>query len=146
MDSALTPKPMIPEDKPALAETIVVGLNSVTRQLSAASSEAGIALAVIFLSRPKDAIIYSHLPTLCAVASARHANQPSVRLILLGENADARLAEALALPRVGVVGIADDPQWQGLVSFVRARMPAVSVPGISDITQYQSVRIEGTKD
>jgi len=137
---------MTPEDKPALAETIVVGLNSVTRQLSATSSEANVALAVIFLSRPKDAIIYSHLPPLCAMAPARHACQPSVRLVLLGEKADARLAEALALPRVGVIGIGDDPPWQGLVSFVTARMPAVSVPGISDISRYQSVRIEGTKD
>lgn len=120
----------------ALAETISVGLNSVTRQLSAVSSEAEAALAVIFLSRPKDAIIYSHLPTLCAMASTRHASQPSIRLVLLGENADARLTEALALPRAGVIGIVDGSPWQELVSLVRDRMSRVPAPSISDLPRY----------
>jgi len=137
---------MTAEVKPALAETIVVGLNSVTRQLSATTSEANVALTVIFLSRPKDAIIYSHLPTLCAMKSARHHSHPSVRVVLLGEETDAQLAEALALPRVGVIGISDENPWQGLVSFVRDKLPAISIPDVNDTSQYQSVRIEGTKD
>ena len=69
------------------------------------------------------------------MASARQTLQPDMRLILLGQDADTRLAEALALPRVGVVGISDEAPWQGLVSFVRERMPRVPKLDINDISR-----------
>jgi len=78
------------------------------------------------------------------MASARRVSESGVRLVLLSQDADTRLAEALALPTVGVVGIVDTSPWEGLVSLVRESMPQVSMPDNKDIARYQSVRIEDT--
>jgi ribonuclease P/MRP protein subunit POP3 len=92
-------------------------------------------LAAIFISETAtNHLPYSHLPTLTALASARHSGLPKIRLVQLGTAAEAAISEALGLPRAGVVGVlADAPGAGPLLEYVREIVGAVDVPWTREV-------------
>jgi ribonuclease P/MRP protein subunit POP3 len=89
-------------------------------------------------------IIHAHLPILIFTASFAHPNLPPTRLVTLPKGSEARLCEALGLPRVSFIGILEDaPYSTGLVDLVRESVPAIEIPWLSEIKreEYLGVKI-----
>lgn len=155
----------LPRQPPLISSAVKVGFNSVTRCIERAatrrlpeclgndksdlpiSDEPPVELAVVFLSKADDDLLYAHLPALCATASARRSKQTAIRIINLDASAETQLAGALQLPRVGVVGIPEDcPNAAPLVEYVRAHVECVEIPWLTEALsgQYQPLKIEVT--
>ena len=70
---------------------------------------------------------------------------PSTRLVVLSKGAEQRLGSALAIPRVGVIGLSRDaPESAALMEFVRQRVPEVEAPWLDEIAagSYLPVKID----
>jgi hypothetical protein len=64
--------------------------------------------SAIFVPRSlQPPILHAHLPQLVVTASLAHPELPVTRLVQLPKGCDARLSEALGLPRVSFIGILD---------------------------------------
>ena len=91
-------------------------------------------LVAIFVPRaelPK--ILYSHLPILIKTASLGSPSLPPIRLVPLASGADARLAQALGIPRVGMVGLMDNaPNTSQLIQLTRTHVPTVEIPWLKE--------------
>lgn len=89
-------------------------------------------MAAIFLPRPANDILYTHLPPLCYTASLANKSAPDIRLVLLDRSAERRLAASMGIPRAGVIGIMEDaPGSKALLEYVREQIPAVEIPWMS---------------
>lgn len=124
----------------------MVGLNAITRHLEsviAAGSDKPDRVAVIFLPQPHDLVIYSHLPALCMLASKAGPNSSPIRLVHFKVKTEDKLVQALALPRVGVVGVFEDGANASVIEYVRDRLPAIRAPLLDDANsgQYLAVKI-----
>lgn len=98
--------------KPAgeISQCVLVGVNSITRQLeneiSPNQDKSELPqLAAVFALGSRDSIVHSHLPIMCALASRSRSAEHAIRLVYLDADAHTQLSQALALPRVGVIGI-----------------------------------------
>lgn len=128
---------------------MLVGFNSVNRHLEALSAVScrylGLHpteldgkditkpqhIAAVFLLRPIDNIIYSHLPILCSTASLAHQKAPATRLLLLDSAVEKRLTEALGQPSASIVALtepedaSDVPGLRAVLDYVRENVNAV---------------------
>lgn len=152
---------------PHIAGHIQIGLNSVTRSLEGTATQCTPILladrmchlqdsiapgsratpAIVILSKTKSDLMYSHLPVLCATASADFTEGNSIRLVSLDVDAETRLAECTGLHRVGVIGVsAGDAAVQPLIDYVRSHVEPVHLPWLVDALQgrYQPLKIEST--
>lgn len=66
-------------------------------------------VAIFVSSAGKPPIMHSHLPYLIKAVSLSSPSLPSIGLIILQSGAEARLSSALAIKRVGLVGLLYDP-------------------------------------
>lgn len=144
-----------PPPAPDLTRHITVGVNSTTRHLehlaqaaapnqqpqAAAADEADAPhapeslrhLPLIFTLQPPSSITTSHLPLLTQTASRSLPASESARLVPLKPASEAKLAAALGLPRVGVIGIMDDaPGARPLLEYARQKVPAMDVPWLRE--------------
>ena len=138
------PKPVEPE----ILKYLTVGLNTTSRHLEteAALSKPGALapvdkeikaegtprkrLAVVFLPKPKDNLVYAHLPLLCYTSSAtREDKTQQTRLVLLDPSSERTIATAMGLPRAGVIGVFDDAPGAGpLLGYVEENVDPVEIP------------------
>lgn len=73
------------------------------------------------------------MPLLVATASLASPSSAPIGLVTLPKGAEARLSVALALPRVGFVGLMDGaPHAAPLVEYVREHIPNVEVPWLKE--------------
>jgi ribonuclease P/MRP protein subunit POP3 len=131
-----------------------VGLNSTTRQLERQQSHAVPVptavplndvddgsrrmLKAVILTHPFNSLQYAHLPLLAALSD------PTVLLVPLHSGAEQALCAALALPRVGLVGIyADAPGCEALWESMQD-VEAVAVPFLKEVSsgQWMGTKIE----
>jgi len=109
---------------------VLVGVNSITRQLEIEISPnqdkgASPKLVAVFILGSRDSIIHSHLPVMCALASRSRSAGHAIRVVYLDADAHRQLGQALALPRVGVIGILSEEEpdcstaLKDLISFSR---------------------------
>jgi ribonuclease P/MRP protein subunit POP3 len=142
--SAIESRPV----EPKILEYLTVGLNTTSRHLETeaalskpgalttedkgnkANQASGQRLAVVFLPKPRDNLVYSHLPLLCYTSSANQEDRAQqTRLVLLDPSSERTLAAAMGLPRVGVVGVFDDAPGAGsLLGYVRENVDPVKIP------------------
>jgi hypothetical protein len=101
--------------------------------------------SAIFVCRSSQpAILNDHLPQLVTTASLAHPGLPATRLVELPKGSDARLSDALGLPRVSFIGIIEDaPQSKSLVDLVRECVPEVEIPWLQQAkeSKYLPVKI-----
>ncbi|KAE9367875.1 hypothetical protein N431DRAFT_348823 [Stipitochalara longipes BDJ] len=85
--------------------------------------------SAIFVPRSSQpSILHAHLPQLVTTASLANPELPVTRLVQLPKGCDARLSEALCLPRVSFIGILDGaPHSKPLVDLVRDCVPEIEV-------------------
>ena len=151
-----------PPPFPAISHHLLVGLNSVTRHLSAlagqtapprvpAASTQGLELedeqspeddkaalrplSLVILPHPvpSSSLAHAHLPALVYLSSTRSKTAPPTRLVTLPTASEARLASILHLPRVGALGImAGAPDANGLVDYVRSNFGLVECKWIEE--------------
>jgi hypothetical protein len=90
--------------------------------------------SVIFVPRSSQPpILHAHLPQLVVTASLAHPELPATRLVQLPKGCDARLSEALGLPRVSFIGILDGaPHSKSLVDLVRGCVPEIEIPWLAE--------------
>jgi ribonuclease P/MRP protein subunit POP3 len=147
-------------DPPEILRHITVGLNSTSRHLEEMTKYSSRAktktqlkdkpahptpspLAVVFLTAPPTSLPYSHLPTLCALASENHPSGTTPLLIPLHatstttsfETPEAQLASALGIPRVGVVAVLDtaiNHGAKGLLEHCKENLEPVDVPWLRE--------------
>lgn len=135
--------------EPEISKHLTVGLNSTTRHLEAeavlsrpvslpgaenkekvANDTAGKHLAAIILPKPKDELVYAHLPLMCYTSSAalkEHARP--TRLVVLDPSSERTIAAAMGLPRAGVVGVfSDAPGAAPLLDYVWENVSHIGVP------------------
>lgn len=150
--------------EPKILEYLTVGLNTTSRHLEteAASSKPGALtaedkeskaeqatgnrLAVVFLPKPRDNLVYSHLPLLCYTSSAIHKDKAQqTRLVLLDPSCERTLAAAMGLPRAGVIGVFDDAPGAGsLLQYVRENIDPVKIPWLEKALsgQWMGMNVE----
>lgn len=141
---------------PEMARWLLVGLNSVTRQLEAEiplsqGKARSPRLAIVLVTGSQESMVYSHLPVMCALASASCAAEQGIRLIYLDADADAhsQLGLALGLPRVGVIGIIESDVYEvpaavkDMIAFCRSNLSPIksSLLDQSAAGSYRPVKI-----
>ncbi|KAG9952297.1 hypothetical protein KCU85_g2097, partial [Aureobasidium melanogenum] len=152
--------------EPEILRHLTVGLNSTSRHLEneAASSKPGALpttdketqqldeqvvakhLAVVFLPKPKDNLVYAHLPLLCYTASYAQKNKAQcTRLVLLDPSCERTIAAAMGLPRAGVIGVFDNaPGAAPLLEYVRDNVDPVEVLWLNKALsgQWMGINVE----
>ena len=102
-------------------------------------------LAAVFLDRSSQPpVMHADLPLLVKTASHSKSQALAIRLVALPSGAEARLREALDIPRVGLIGISQNaPDAQALFDLVRDNVPVVDIPWMENIKtgEYWSTRI-----
>ena len=104
-------------------------------------------LAAVFVPQSdQHAMLYAHIPLLAKITSSVFAAVPSTRLVVLSKGAEQRLGSALAIPRVGVIGLSRDaPESAALMEFVKQRVPEIEVPWLDEVAagSFLPVKIDG---
>ena len=92
-------------------------------------------LAAVFVAHSdQHRMLYAHIPLLAKMTSSAFATLPSTRLVVLSKGAEQRLGSALAIPRVGVIGLTRDaPESTALMEFVRQRVHEIEVPWLEEV-------------
>lgn len=137
-------------ETPTAAASVLIGWNSTTRYLetlaSSATTEASkpaprhdgtpeerTHIAAVFLPKPKNDLLYAHLPVLALTASTAHADKPVTRLVPMPAGAEEKLANILHIPRAGVVGVMQNaPGADALIAYVVEHVEAVKVPWLEE--------------
>ena len=132
---------------PELVSHIDVGLVAVTRRLQQSGTwlnaehskteyTSGVAsetsrkpYAVVFVARAaQPSILNSHLPQLIAVASQACTEKEPIRLFGISKACEARLSEALGLPRASCIALDDGaPGAAVLLDFVRKHVSPITL-------------------
>lgn len=101
--------------------------------------------SIIFVPKSSQpSILHTHLPQLVATASLAHPALPAIRLVQLKISSDARICEALGLPRASFIGIMEGaPYSKSLVELVRECVPEIEVPWLREMKKgdYLPVKI-----
>ncbi|KAF2836854.1 hypothetical protein M501DRAFT_996536 [Patellaria atrata CBS 101060] len=129
---------------PEISRHILVGLNSTSRHMELTSKEIAKStleginlpsqLAAIFVTKSKkDDLMYSHLPLLARTSSCLYPNSPPTVIVPLNLTVEPKLAQALSLPRVHVVGIMSScPGASLLIDYVRDHIGPIEVPWVKE--------------
>jgi ribonuclease P/MRP protein subunit POP3 len=148
-----------PPEPPRIKSHITIGFNSTTRHLEALSSKSvpsaisdhlrikryttikregkdsldsipNTHLAAVFVPKSgQQAVIHAHLPLMLKTASMAAPEAPQTQLVPLSKSAEARLATALGVPRVGVLGLMGDaPDAGALIEVIREKLEPMEVP------------------
>lgn len=151
--------------EPEILKYLTVGLNTTTSHLEneAALSKSGALptadkeaqaeertndrhLAVVFLLKPKDNLVYAHLPLLCYTTSCAQKDKAQyTRLVLLDPSCERTIATAMGLARVGVIGVFDSaPGAAPLLEYVRDNVDPVKVPWLEKALsgQWMGINVE----
>jgi ribonuclease P/MRP protein subunit POP3 len=150
--------------EPEILKYLTVGLNTTSRHLEteAALSKPGALvsvdkekeaektsrkhLAVVFLPKPRDNLVYSHLPLLCYTSSATQKDKVQrTRLVLLDPSCERTIATAMGTPRAGVIGVFDDaPGALSLLEYVRDNVDPIEVPWLEKALsgQWMGMNVE----
>lgn len=150
--------------EPEITKYLTVGLNTTSRHLEAeaALSKPGVLepmekegkaeqtstkrLAAIFLPKPKDNLVYAHLPLLCYTSSATQKDKAQqTRMILLDPSSERTIATAMSLPRAGVIGVCEDAPGAGpLLEYVRENVNPVEIPWLEKALsgQWMGMNVE----
>ena len=114
--------------------------------LDRSENETYMPLAAVFVpNSDQHAMLYAHIPLLARLTSSAFTTMPSTRLVVLSKGAEQRLGSALAIPRVGVIGLSRDaPESAALMEFVRQRVPEIEAPWLDEIAagSYLPVKID----
>ncbi|KAJ5054461.1 uncharacterized protein L3040_000735 [Drepanopeziza brunnea f. sp. 'multigermtubi'] len=97
---------------------------------------------------PRASILSAHLPALAHTASLAHPSLPATRLVQLPVDSEARLCEALGLPRVSFIGLVEGaPHSKSVVDVVRGGVKEVEVNWLEEagVAVYKKVRIEAVE-
>ena len=87
------------------------------------------------------AVLHAHLPQLIFTASLAHPLLPSTRLVQLPRGSDARLCDALGLPRVSVIGILEGaPHSNALIDLVQKTVPEIDVPWLKEVREEKYLK------
>jgi hypothetical protein len=100
--------------------------------------------AILVPRSSQPSTLHAHLPQLIATASLAYPELPATRLVQLPKGCDARLCEALGLPRVSFIGILDGaPHSKSLVDLVRECVPEIEIPWLQEAKKavYLPVKI-----
>lgn len=112
---------------------------------SVAEKDAHSVFSAVFVSRhSQPSILHAHLPQLVATASLAYPESPATRLIQLPRGSEERLCEALGLPRVSFIGLAEGAPHSGsLVDLIRGCVSPVEVPWLVEAkeAEYLPVKI-----
>ncbi|KAH8671920.1 hypothetical protein BGZ60DRAFT_23169 [Tricladium varicosporioides] len=105
--------------------------------------------SVIFVPKSSQpSILHAHLPQLVTTASLAYPGLPATRLVQLEKGSDARICEALKLPRASFIGIIEGaPYVKALVELVRECVPEVDVPWLREVKkgEYLPVKINAVE-
>jgi ribonuclease P/MRP protein subunit POP3 len=158
-----TPAVVLKPVEPEILKHLTVGLNTTSHHLEteAALSKPGALaavdkdseaeqttkkrLAVVFLPKPKDNLVYSHLPLLCYTSSTQKDKTQHTRLVLLDPSCERIIATAMGLPRAGVIGVLEDaPGASPLIEYVRENVDPVEVPWLEKALsgQWMGMNVE----
>ena len=109
--------------------------NSKVVTLGCSETDTSMPLAAVFVPLyDQPAILYAHIPLLAKMTSSAFATLPSTRLVVLSKGAEQRLGRALAIPRVGLIGLSRDaPESAALMEFVRQKVPEIEVPWLEEV-------------
>ena len=145
---------------PLVRKAVLIGFNEVTSQLEKLTSissrkhrslgkdvdvEADTDVVIphitaVFLLRPLDDLIYSHLPMLCSIATLVHPKSPATRLVLLDPVSEKQVADALG-QQTGVSllalldGDTDAAGLKTLVEYVHEQVKPLDVPWLKEISE-----------
>lgn len=100
--------------------------------------------AIFVPQSSQPAILQAHLPQAIVTASLVHPQLPATRLVQLPRNSEARLSEALGLPRVSFVGILEGAaHTKALMGLVLEYVPKIEIPWLKEIgtSTYLPVKI-----
>ncbi|KAL1625160.1 RNase P and RNase MRP subunit [Neofusicoccum ribis] len=93
-------------------------------------------LPLIFTLQPPSSITTSHLPLLTHTASRLLPSFKLARLVPLKPSSEPKLAAALGVPRVGVIGIMEDaPGAEPLIKYAREKVSATDVPWLREASE-----------
>ncbi|KAL2064044.1 hypothetical protein VTL71DRAFT_4538 [Oculimacula yallundae] len=100
--------------------------------------------AAIFVPRSSQPpILHAHLPQLIATASLAHSSLPSTRIVQLPKGCDARLCDALGLPRVSFIGLLEGaPHSKALMELVREHVPEIDVPWLREAGEKRYLKVK----
>lgn len=147
--------------RPEIHEYVTVGFNSTTRHLETLAKGgyetqklAKMAAVFVPLKDAKASMIRSHLPLLCKTASKARGTLQETRLLSLPKGAEARLATALGIHRVGTIGVMEDgPDSAPLLNYVRQQVSPLYVPWLDQVeagvylpTQIKNVETTAPQD
>ncbi|EON64463.1 hypothetical protein W97_03695 [Coniosporium apollinis CBS 100218] len=148
---------------PEVSKFLTVGLNSTTRHLETLMASAtgnkqkppstvedppadgpdAQHMAVIFLPKSRNDLVYAHLPLMSRTASTLRPELAATRLVSLSPAAEVKIAAALGLPRAGVVGILEGASGsESLVDYVRQHVRPVEVPWIEEATKGEYLPLQ----
>ncbi|KAH0538144.1 hypothetical protein FGG08_005252 [Glutinoglossum americanum] len=104
-------------------------------------------LVAVFVSRSSQpALLHAHLPLLTVTASLSHPRKPPIALVTLPKGSEARLASALGMPRVGVVGLSEGaPGSTALVEYVRESVKSVAADWLDGGNRWRGTEIKVLK-
>ena len=90
--------------------------------------------SAIFVTRSSQpTILHAHLPQLVATASLAYPESSVTRLVQLPKGSDARVCEALGLPRVSFIGVLEGaPNSKSLVEVIRDFVPEIDIPWLQE--------------
>ncbi|KAH6712036.1 hypothetical protein DL95DRAFT_426255 [Leptodontidium sp. 2 PMI_412] len=144
------PQPQLnPETKPETITTEDPELKTPTEQPQETPPPMTQHFSAIFVPRSSQpSILHSHLPQLIATASLAHPSLPATRLVQLPKGCDARLCDALGLPRVSFIAILEGaPHSKALMELVREHVPEIDVPWLREVREqkYLSVKVNAVQ-
>jgi ribonuclease P/MRP protein subunit POP3 len=92
-------------------------------------------LAVIFVDKASvSELLWQRLPPLIHAHDARTQSDPKTRLVSLPKGAEARMSEALGIPRVSILGLPRGvPGAERLLRLCEKVVEPVVIQGLSDI-------------
>lgn len=147
VDGEPVPHPIIEPPPPELAESVDIGLPSITRSLqetisrqsqlgpeSDSESHRRRPYAVIFIARSGYAPAFtSHFPEMVAAASRALPSAFAIRLVGYSKPCADRLRASLGIPRASAVGIRQDaPMSKALVDYVQDCVQPITIPWLQE--------------
>lgn len=146
---------------PAVADSVDIGLATITRTLQELSAEATDRkptsedkaesksvepYSIVFILRSGvPTAFFNHLPQMVAVSCESLQLAEPTRLVGFSKSCETRLSSCLGIPRVTSVALRGDgtPQARAVVDFVRKTVPVIEVPWlkIAEKRQFQETTI-----
>jgi ribonuclease P/MRP protein subunit POP3 len=168
---------------PEISSFLVVGLNSITRNLESSSQRSqpkthvaegsegndllgtvpdskvakegsrndishplneGHLSAILVCRSSQSSVLHEHLPQLVFTASLANPMLPATRLVELPNGSEARVCEALGIPRVSSIGILEGaPHSKPLIDLLRECVPEIEIPWLQQAkeSRYLPVKV-----